>query len=138
MADHPETKPRPLTPPCAPEEHAYGDYVQRCEIFSGRPVRTRVCRVCEYVELSEYPTGPQVIEIIKPLTPRQRAIIRAYFASGCRTKKTAHGLGISVTRVREVKAFAASKVYLGELEAECARTVVQARAAQILAPTLKP
>lgn len=75
-------------------------------------------------------------EPMKPLTPRQRAIIRAYFASGCRTTRAAVALGISVTRVREVKAFPAAKVYLSELEADCAHAVVQARAAQILAPTL--
>lgn len=72
----------------------------------------------------------------KPLTPRQRAIIRAYFASGCQPTKAARGLGISTSRLHEVKAFPAAQAYLAELEAECARTIVQARAAQILSPTL--
>lgn len=73
----------------------------------------------------------------RPLTPRQRAIIRAYFASGCCPTKAAHGLCISTSRLHEVKAFPAAKVYLAELEADCAHTVVLARAAQILAPTLR-
>lgn len=141
----PSPKPRPLIeqvlaiPQCDPPgDHYYGDYSPRYELFSGRPVRTRVCRLCEYIELSEYPVESPVVQTPKPLTARQREIIRAYFASGCRTKRTAQGLGISVTRVREVKAYAAAKVYLGELEADCAHAVVQARAAQILAPTLRP
>lgn len=73
----------------------------------------------------------------RPLTPRQRSIIRAYFAMGCKTLSAARALGVSSRRVREVKALPGAVEYLAAIEEESLKALVQARAAQILAPMLK-
>lgn len=74
----------------------------------------------------------------KPLTPRQRAIIRGYFAAGCRTLRAAQALGLTHGRVREVKAKPGARAYLEELEHAAVQAMAQARAAMILAPMLTP
>lgn len=72
----------------------------------------------------------------EPLTHRQRAICRAYFANGCRTKAAARALGINSSRVRAVKATPAGRAYLDSLDAEACAMLSTAMAARILAPML--
>lgn len=68
------------------------------------------------------------------LTDRQRAIVREYFATGCRTGVAAQRLGISPHRVSEVKALPAAREYLAQLEAAAIDAIVQAQVAAILEP----
>ncbi len=70
------------------------------------------------------------------LTARQRAIVRGYFAAGCKTLRAAQALGVTSRRVREVKALPAARVYLEAMEHDLRDTVVKARAAQLLGPML--
>lgn len=74
----------------------------------------------------------------RPLSPRERAILRAYFASGCRATVAARGLGISRTRVYEVRHQPGAQAFLEAMEQATTDAVVQARAAQLLAPMLRP
>lgn len=70
------------------------------------------------------------------LTPRQRAVIRAYFVAGCKTLSAARALGVSSRRVRQVKALPGAVEYLADIEERSVEALVQARAAQLLAPML--
>lgn len=117
---------------CPEGEHKYGPWEYSANTrgaFDGKPYDSRVCSKCRFMDLR----APQTP---KPLTARQREIVRAYFASGSRTCRAAKALGVNVSRVRQVKAKPAARVYLAELEAETTRALVQARAAQLLAPML--
>ena len=70
------------------------------------------------------------------LTPRQRTIVRCYFAMGCRTKVAAKALGVNTSRVRAVKATPAARAYLDALDAQACNMLVTAQAARLLAPML--
>lgn len=68
------------------------------------------------------------------LSYRQRAIVREYFATGCRTGVAAQRLGISPHRVSEVKALPAARAYLDMMEEAAVDSIVQAQVAAILEP----
>ena len=68
------------------------------------------------------------------LSDRQRAIVRAYFATGCRTGVAAQRLGISPHRVTEVKALPAARAYLDMLEREAIDAIIKAQVAALYAP----
>ena len=70
------------------------------------------------------------------LTPRQRAIVRGYFVSGCRTLVAARALGVTSRRVREVKAMPCARAYLEALESEAVDKLTTAQAARLLVPML--
>ena len=73
---------------------------------------------------------------LETLTPRQRAIVRCYFASGCRTLVAARVLGVTSRRVREVKAMPAARAYLADLDTQACKMLATAQAARLLAPML--
>ena len=74
----------------------------------------------------------------RPLSPRERAILRAYFASGSRATVAAKALGICRHYLWEVRQRPPAQAFLDAMEDATTQAVVQARAAQLLAPTLKP
>lgn len=74
----------------------------------------------------------------RPLSPREKAILRAYFASGSRACVASRALGISRTRIYEVRQQPGAQAFLDTMEEGTTHAVIQARAAQLLAPTLRP
>lgn len=74
----------------------------------------------------------------RPLSPRERAILRAYFASGSRATVAAKALGICRHYLWEVRQRPPAQPFLDAMEEATTQAVVQARAAQLLAPMLRP
>lgn len=92
---------------------------------------------------SEAPTAPQAPDSPAPdsnpgaqLSPRQRALCRAYFTASGRTGKTATACNCSRQYVYQVRTMPAAIAYLHHMETEAVNALVQARAAQLLTPLL--
>lgn len=72
----------------------------------------------------------------RPLTLRQKAIIRGYFNTCGRTQQAARACGCSRQYVYQCRTSPAGREYLAQLEAAAIDAMVQAKAAMILAPLL--
>ncbi len=74
----------------------------------------------------------------RPLSPRELTILRAYFASGSRPTTAARSLGISRQYLWEVRQRPGAQDFLDAMDQATTDAVVQARAAQLLGPMLRP
>ena len=74
----------------------------------------------------------------RPLSPRERAILRAFFASGSRATVAAKALGVSRQYIYWVRQQPGAQAFLDAMEQAATDAVVQARAAQLLTPMLRP
>ena len=73
---------------------------------------------------------------VRPLTPRQRDVMRAYMQAHCHTGQASKIQGCHRETIWAVRTSPAGKAYLAELEQAAVDAMVQARAAQLLAPLL--